>query len=71
MDEITRIYMGKEGCRCGCRGEYAEPGDPIFKKRVKRFMSMWKDYKPQEDDVDPCYRNISYGMDRVMTVYFG
>lgn len=70
MEDITRIYIGTEGCRCGCRGEYAEPGDPIFEKRVKRFLKMWKDYTPQAHDVDTSYKNISYGNNRVMTVYF-
>lgn len=70
MKNITRVYIGTEGCRCGCRGNYAEKDESRFKGRVKRFLKMWENYSPTEDDIGPNYKNISYGNNRVITVYF-
>lgn len=72
MEKITKIYLGRDRvCRCGCAGEYVEPGHPKFAKRAKRFMKMWESYTPTEDDVcEGVYKNISYGQDRALTVYF-
>lgn len=72
MEKITKIYLGRDRiCRCGCAGEYVEPGDPKFEKRAKRFMKMWENYTPDKDDVcEGVYKNISYGHDRALTAYF-
>lgn len=73
MERIVKIYMGRDRiCRCGCAGEYVEPGHPMFEKRVKRFQQMWANYTPKDIDVeDGVYKNVSYGKDRALTVYFG
>lgn len=73
--KITRIYMGRDRiCRCGCAGEYVDRGEPMFEKRVQRFMKMAQTYKFKDDqyqnDIGPNYVNISYGRDRALTIYF-
>lgn len=68
---IKSVYVGRDKvCRCGCKGDYSEPGDPKFDKRVKRFLKMWESYTPSELDIDESYKNISFGNDRAITIYF-
>lgn len=69
---VTKIYTGRDKvCRCGCAGEYVTKDDAIFEKRLKRFEKLWATYTPTEDDVaEGIYKNISYGKDRAITVYF-
>ena len=73
-EAVTRIYLGQDRvCRCGCKGEYVQRGEPRFDRRVKRFARMWASYAPTDDDVATGrhgYLNISYGEDRALTVYF-
>lgn len=70
-EAVTRIYLGQDRvCRCGCKGEYANRGEPLFDRRVKRFARMWASYTPTDDDVGSNYLNVSYGEDRALTVYF-
>jgi len=69
--KVTKIYLGKDRhCRCGCGGEYVNRGEPMFDKRLKRFESMWADYKVGDDDEGSNYLNVSYGKNRALTVYF-
>lgn len=70
--KVTKIYIGKDRyCRCGCGGQYADRGDPIFEKRLKRFAKMWCDYEADPvADVGDTFLNISYGDNRALTVYF-
>ena len=73
--KVTKIYLGKDRyCRCGCAGEYVDRGEPMFEKRLQRFVKMWCDYTPDDSlysaDITDTYRNISYGQNRAMTVYF-
>lgn len=28
-DNVARVYTGKPGCMCGCRGKYAESGRSV------------------------------------------
>jgi len=71
FSKVTQIYMGRDKiCRCGCAGEYVKAGDPMFEKRLNRFIAKWADYTPGEHDVDASYLNLSYGKDRALTVYF-
>jgi hypothetical protein len=70
-ENVTRIYLGADNaCRCGCKGDYQDRGDPLFEKRVKRFAKMWETYQPGDDDLGGFYLNLSYGNDRALTVYF-
>lgn len=73
--KITKIYMGRDRiCRCGCAGEYVDRGEPMFEKRVERFMKMAQTYNFKDNryqnDIGPNYVNISYGRDRALTIYF-
>lgn len=78
-EAVTRIYLGRDRiCRCGCAGEYVERGEPMFEKRLERFIKMAENYNFEEHvsayggflDMGDNYMNISYGKDRAMTVYF-
>lgn len=70
--KVTKIYLGEDwACRCGCKGEYVERGEPMFDKRLQRFVKMWCEYDADPRfDVTDTYLNISYGKNRAMTVYF-
>lgn len=70
--QVTRIYWGQDNwCRCGCAGEYTDREEgKLFDSRLARFMKMLSTYSPRESDVGLNYRNISYGKDRALTVYF-
>ncbi len=40
LEKITKIYSGpSEGCRCGCKGSYAEKGTRAFALRLKKFAA--------------------------------
>jgi hypothetical protein len=70
-ENVTRIYLGADNvCRCGCKGDYQDRGEPLFDKRLKRFAKMWENYQPTDDDLGGFYLNMSYGNDRALTVYF-
>jgi len=71
LAKVTKVYMGKDRhCRCGCGGEYVERGDAKFDLRLKRFIKMWCDYTPAQDDMGDNSLNVSYGQNRALTVYF-
>lgn len=36
IEEVEKVYSGKPGCACGCRGKYWESG-PMVKRIVKMF----------------------------------
>ena len=79
-ERVTQIYLGRDKiCRCGCQGEYVARGEPMFEKRLKRFLKMAETYDfeknlgPNGNPIDYCqnvYLNISYGKDRAITLYF-
>lgn len=70
---VTKVYLGKDRwCRCGCGGEYVYPDNPKFEKRLKRFMKMWESYDPTDIDGSgkDNFRNVSFGKNRALTIYF-
>ena len=68
---VKKIYMGVDrGCRCGCGGEYITSGHPMFQKRLKRFEKMICKYKPGPHDDNPHHKNISYGNNRALTIFY-
>lgn len=80
-ERVTQIYLGRDKiCRCGCAGEYVARGEPMFEKRLKRFLKMAETYDFEKnvspntdlplDYVQDVYLNISYGKDRAITLYF-
>lgn len=34
-ENVSRVYSGKIGCACGCKGKYYEAGSPMVKKVVR------------------------------------
>lgn len=75
-EAVTKIYMGRDRiCRCGCAGEYQDRDEPMFAKRLSRFLKLAESYDFEKaplgaSDIGDNYLNISYGKDRALTVYF-
>jgi hypothetical protein len=70
-EKVSKIYMGKDGCRCGCEGEYAYPGDSKFERRLEMFQKKFWESTPETRDVELGeYIDVSYGNNRAITVYF-
>lgn len=40
MKTIARMYSGREGCMCGCRGKYYTPEDKGFKRVLNKFLKQ-------------------------------
>jgi hypothetical protein len=39
FDQIERVYNGRSGCMCGCKGSYSYPAEkPIRAKRMLKKM---------------------------------
>lgn len=69
LEKATRIYLGSDiGCRCGCRGNYAEKGTRTFDGRIKRAQEAMA--AGAETSAGPNYLNISLPNDRVLCAYF-
>lgn len=70
-ERVKKIYLGQDrGCRCGCGGEYITAEDPMFQKRLKRFAKMICEYKPGPHDDGGDLKNISYGNNRALTIFY-
>lgn len=43
-------YVGKDGCACGCNGDYARTADvddaPLARRRVNRALKLWETSSP-------------------------
>jgi len=46
ISDIRRVYSGRPGCGCGCRGTYYEAGHNMV-KRIYRILSKSPDTKFQ------------------------
>jgi hypothetical protein len=44
ISDIKRVYSGRPGCGCGCRGKYYDAGHNMV-KRVYRILSKSPDTK--------------------------
>ena len=36
VEQVSQVYSGRQGCMCGCRGNYSE--QPAQKKRVLKLL---------------------------------
>lgn len=66
----TKIYRGRDhGCRCGCKGTYAERGSRPFTARLRDLAAL----KPEDitaiDDAG-VYLNVSLVNNKAITAYF-
>ena len=78
LDKISQVYSGREGCRCGCGGEYTATSfmknprstvnDVLVGKRLKRAKGLIK--KGISFETGTTYINIITGVRRVLTFYF-
>jgi hypothetical protein len=62
LDQVERVYSGRPGCGCGCRGKYYVPGatDPnryeeTNPKMVKRVFNMFKRLFDERKGVEDRY----------------
>ena len=75
IDQVEKLYIGKEGCRCGCIGHYHEPGDKHFNRFVTETLEwMERGSLPVESfDINGktfCLEvKPSQDSDRVRTIY--
>jgi hypothetical protein len=79
---VVNTYNGKDGCQCGCRGNYcADPTTPAFKRRVKKVTSFVGPVRPDAANNGDAvsYSSEAFGGDfyayvregeRVTVVYF-
>jgi hypothetical protein len=78
IKDISTVYSGKEGCRCGCGGEYvtssystaqrSEVNDALIIKRLKRAKTLIN--KGAIFEMGDTYANLITGKNRVLTFYF-
>jgi hypothetical protein len=78
LKDISQVYLGKEGCRCGCRGEYtstsfmlnprSDINDNLVSKRLKRAKKLVA--AGIEAQYDSIFINIPVTSTRVLTFYF-
>jgi len=79
LNQISQIYIGKDRvCRCGCAGEYvstsymedprSDVDDKLAGSRLKRAKKLALN-TTSEVDYQDTYINVSYGKDRVITIY--
>jgi hypothetical protein len=81
ISNITKVYSGKRGCMCGCRGKYSYtvrgavedgPGydvsDSVNERSVKIIAGKVLS-NPNTDLEDPGYAVLEQN-DRVLVVYF-
>lgn len=78
LDQVEQVYIGKDNvCRCGCAGDYVSTSFNTRKEEhndklaLMRIKSAQKKAKAGEAKVDygPSYINVSYGIDRAITIY--
>ena len=79
-EAVTQAYNGKEGCACGCRGNYVTEGAAL-KRRVSKVLNFVGPVRPDAANnrdavsysTDPfggeCYAYVREG-ERVTCVYF-
>lgn len=67
FDLVTKIYFGKDSCcRCGCGGNYAEPGTPIFTKYKNAILKLRQEFLQEDKE----WINISLPNNKAYTPYF-
>lgn len=44
--DVVRVYSGKPGCACGCRGTYYEPASPSFRRVVSNTLRRIAKHEP-------------------------
>jgi len=78
IKDISSVYSGREGCRCGCGGEYvtssysteqrSEVNDELIIKRLKRAKNLVN--KGATLEIGDTYANLITGKKSVLTFYF-
>lgn len=78
ISQISSVYSGREGCRCGCLGDYvtssysteqrSEINDELIIKRLKRAKNLVN--KGATFEIGDTYLNLITGKKSVLTFYF-
>lgn len=70
VDDVVRVYSGKPGCMCGCKGNYrsnpnhadADKDDKPNLAQVKRVLDVLKaDPNVEYDEESVCYHGEKEG----------
>lgn len=70
FSKATKVYVGADNaCRCGCKGNYSEPGSVAFKRAISKAKKL-QESGTFESDICDVYANFSYGNNRAVCVYF-
>lgn len=51
--DVSKVYSGRPGCGCGCRGKYSETGPNV--KRVLSVLQTAAKVEVQEDATETIY----------------
>jgi hypothetical protein len=64
INDVTNTYNGKDGCACGCGGDYATPAENMkkVKSRVNRINAALADPKRAH--------TVGVQMDREEAIYY-
>ncbi len=67
---VKRIYTGREGCRCGCLGNYFEIGSLGYKRALSKFQRLVDSPDVKVESEDKVYDNMTLPNGRVITLYY-
>jgi hypothetical protein len=68
--QVKRIYTGREGCRCGCRGNYFEIGSIGYKRALSKFQRLVDSPDVKVESGDKEYDDMTLPNGRVITLYY-
>lgn len=68
--QVKRIYTGREGCRCGCLGNYFEMGSIGYKRALNKFQRLVDSPDVKVESGDDVYDNMTLPNGRVITLYY-
>jgi len=69
LSQIESLYDGREGCRCGCRGNYYDPEKHV--RKATNFLKRMSSGFYSVESIDDYIFNIVTNEDRqtVQTIY--
>ena len=68
IDQIEKVYNGRSGCMCGCRGTYRDAADMSKSALTRAFNKVINDPEVECDEDDGIYY-INNGK-RTTVIYF-
>jgi len=68
IDNVEQLYVGKDGCRCGCRGKYLFPTNQEDLSKIHRYLNKFKSGE-YDVEVDGTILEIDLSATRVACLY--